>query len=58
MKEGYALSTMKRRKNSYASMLKNLVAMCLIKEVVDGFKALAEEEGISYQSLQEITAHH
>jgi predicted DNA binding CopG/RHH family protein len=42
---------MKSRKNPYASKLKKPVTMRLSEEVIDYFKAMAEESGVPYQSL-------
>ena len=51
MKAEYDLSTMKSRRNPYASQLKKPVTMRLSEDVVDYFKRMAEEAGIPYQSL-------
>lgn len=51
MKEAYDLSTMKARKNPYAAKLKKPVTLRLSDEVINYFKAMADESGISYQSL-------
>jgi uncharacterized protein (DUF4415 family) len=51
MKEEYDLSTMKARKNPYAAKLKNPVTLHLNDEVINYFKAMADESGVSYQSL-------
>ena len=51
MKSEYDLSKMKSRKNPYASKLKKPVTMRLNEEVIDYFKAMAEESGVPYQSL-------
>lgn len=63
MKEEYDLSKMKARKNPYASKLKKPVTMRLSEDVIGYFKALADEEGIPYQSLinmylRDCVAHH
>ena len=42
---------MKSRKNPYASRLKRPVTMRLSEDVVEYFKAMAEEAGVPYQSL-------
>lgn len=42
---------MKSRKNPYASKLKKSVTMRLNENVISYFKNMAEESGISYQSL-------
>ncbi len=51
MKEEYDLSTMKSRKNPYASKLKKSVTMRLGEDVIAYFKGMAEESGVPYQSL-------
>ena len=51
MKKEYDLSTMKRRKNPFASRLKKQVTIRLGVDVIDYFKALADETGMSYQNL-------
>ena len=51
MREHYDFSKMKGKKNPYTKYLKQPVTMCLDKDSVDYFKALAEESGIPYQTL-------
>ncbi len=51
MKAEYDLSAMKSRKNPYASKLKTPVSMRLSADVVEYFKAMAEDSGVPYQSL-------
>lgn len=51
MKTEYDFSTMKARKNPYASKLKKQVTMRLSEEVVLYFKNMALETGVPYQSL-------
>lgn len=51
MKTEYDLSTMKSRKNPYASKLKRPVTMRLSEDVVAYFKGMADEAGVPYQSL-------
>ena len=51
MKKEYDLSKMKSRKNPYASKLKKPVTMRLGEDVIDYFKAMADEAGVPYQSL-------
>ena len=51
MKKEYDLSKMKVRKNPYASKLKKPVTIRLSEDVIDYFKAMAEESGVPYQSL-------
>ena len=51
MKDEYDLSKMKSRPNPYARKLKKQVTLRIHPEVIDYFKAMAEETGIPYQSL-------
>lgn len=51
MKDEYDLSKMKSRPNPYARKLKKQVTLRIQPEVIDYFKAMAEETGIPYQSL-------
>ncbi len=51
MKNEYDFSTMKSRKNPYASKLKKPVTMRLGEDVIAYFKDMAEESGVPYQSL-------
>lgn len=51
MKSEYDLSKMKSRRNPYAGKLKTQVTIRLGGDVIEYFKALAEESGIPYQSL-------
>lgn len=51
MKPEYDLSKLKSRKNPYTSKLKKPVTMRLSEDVVEYFKAMAEEAGVPYQSL-------
>jgi uncharacterized protein (DUF4415 family) len=51
MKSEYDFSKMKSRPNPYASKLKKPVTMRLSEDVVEYFKAMAEEAGVPYQSL-------
>lgn len=51
MKKEYDFSTLKSRKNPYASKLKKQVTIRMGGDVIDYFKAMAEETGIPYQSL-------
>lgn len=48
MKTEYDLSKLKSRKNPYASKLKKSVTMRLSEDVVDYFKAIADETGVPY----------
>lgn len=51
MKAEYDLSTMKSRKNPYASKLKKSVTMRLSEDVIGYFKQMSDEAGVPYQSL-------
>lgn len=51
MKAEYDLSRLKSRGNPCASKLKKPVTMRLSEDVVDYFKRMAADAGISYQSL-------
>lgn len=50
MKKEYDFSKLKERKNPYPGK-KKAVGINLSPEVVDYFKALAEETGVAYQKL-------
>lgn len=63
MKTEYDLSTMKSRKNPYATKLKKSVTMRLGEDVIGYFKQMADEAGMPYQSLinlylRDCAAHH
>ena len=51
MKKEYDFSTMKSRRNPYASKLKRQVTIRMGDDVISYFKSMAEETGIPYQSL-------
>jgi len=51
MKKEYDLSKMKSRRNPYARRLKKQVTIRLGVDIIDHFKAMAEETGIPYQNL-------
>lgn len=51
MKKEYDLSKMKKRRNPYASRLKKQVTIRMGTDIIDYFKAMAEETGIPYQNL-------
>lgn len=51
MKDEYDLSKMKSRRNPYARQLKKQVTLRIRPDVIEYFKAMAEETGIPYQSL-------
>jgi len=50
MKDEYDLSSMKSRKNPYASKLKKSVTIRLGEDVISYFKGISEESGVPYQS--------
>ena len=63
MKKEYDLSKMKSRKNPYAQRLKKQVTMRLGVDIIDYFKRMAEETGLPYQilinlSLRDCVVHH
>ncbi len=51
MKMEYDFSTMKSRRNPYASKLKKQVTIRMGDDVISYFKSMADETGIPYQSL-------
>jgi uncharacterized protein (DUF4415 family) len=51
MKNEYDFSSMRARKNPYASKLKKPVTIRLSEDVIEYFKQMAEESGVPYQSL-------
>ena len=51
MKTEYDLSKMEFRRNPYAKRLKKQITIRMGVDVLDYFKALAEETGIPYQNL-------
>jgi len=51
MKKEYDLSKMKKRRNPYASRLKKQVTIRMGTDIIEYFKAMAEETGIPYQNL-------
>lgn len=51
MKEEYDFSTMKSRRNPYASKLKRQVTIRMGDDVISYFKNMAGDTGIPYQSL-------
>lgn len=50
MKAEYDLSKLKSRKNPYASKLKKLGTMRLSEDVVQYFKGMPDEAGVSWQA--------
>jgi uncharacterized protein (DUF4415 family) len=50
-KQGAVIRIISARKNPYASRLKKPVTMRLSEDVVEHFKAMADEAGVPYQSL-------
>ena len=51
MKKEYDLSKMEFRRNPYAKRLKKQITIRMGVDVLESFKALAEETGIPYQNL-------
>ena len=51
MKKQYDLSKMKKRKNPFAKQLKKQVTIRMGVDIIDYFKAMAEETGVPYQNL-------
>ena len=51
MRKEYDFSSMKGRKNPYATRLKRQVTIRLGEDVIAYFKQMADETGIPYQSL-------
>ena len=51
MRKEYVFTNMKGRRNPHAKGLKKQVTLPLGVDVIDDFKALAEETGIPYQNL-------
>ena len=51
MKKEYDLSKMEFRKNPYAKRLKKQITIRMGVDILEYFKALAEETGIPYQNL-------
>jgi uncharacterized protein (DUF4415 family) len=51
MRKKYDFDKMKARKNPYANRLKKQITIRLGVDVIEYFKALAEETGIPYQNL-------
>jgi len=51
MKSEYDLSTMKSRRNPYASRLKKQVTIRMGSDIIAYFKAMAQQTGIPYQNL-------
>ncbi len=51
MRKEYDFTTMKGRRNPHAKGLKKQVTLRLGVDVIEYFKALAEETGIPYQNL-------
>lgn len=51
MRKEYDLSKLKLKKNPYAKKLKKQITIRLDTEIIDYFKAIGENNDISYQSL-------
>ncbi len=51
MRDEYDLSKLKFKKNPYAKKLKKQITIRLDSEIIDYFKAIGNDNDISYQSL-------
>lgn len=51
MRKEYDFSKLKSRKNPYAKHLKKQVTIRIGVDIIDYFKAMAEQTGIPYQNL-------
>ena len=51
MKKEYDLSKMRSRRNPHAKRLKRQVTIRMGTDIIDYFKAMAEETGVPYQNL-------
>ena len=51
MRDEYNISEMNPRKNPYASKLKKQITINIDGSTIDYFKAMAEKQGIPYQTL-------
>ena len=51
MRKNYDLKELKWKPNPYAKLLKKPITIRFDQDVIDYFKALAEDEGIPYQTL-------
>ncbi|MDP8248432.1 MAG: BrnA antitoxin family protein [Candidatus Tritonobacter lacicola] len=51
MRKEYDFSKLKGRKNPYAKHLKKQVTIRMGVDIIDYFKAMAEQTGIPYQNL-------
>lgn len=51
MKKEYDLDSMQWRRNPYAKRLKKQITIRMGVDILDYFKALAEETGVPYQNL-------
>ena len=63
MKKEYDLENMEWRRNPYAKQLKKQITIRMGVDILDYFKALAEETGIPYQNLinsylRDCVVHH
>ena len=63
MKKEYDLEKMEWRRNPYAKQLKKQITIRMGVDILDYFKALAEETGIPYQNLinsylRDCVVHH
>ena len=51
MRKEYDFSKLKGRKNAYARHLKKQVTIRMGVDIIDYFKAMAEQTGVPYQNL-------
>ncbi len=51
MRKNYDLKELKWKANPYAKLLKKPITIRFDQDVIDYFKAMAEHEGIPYQTL-------
>lgn len=51
MRKEYPFKKMKGRRNPYAKLLKKQVTIRLGNDIIEYFKAMADQMGIPYQSL-------
>lgn len=55
MRDHYDFSTMKGRRNPFVKQLKQPVTMRIDRDTIAYFRSIAEETGIPYQSLINLT---
>jgi len=51
MRKEYDFTKLKRRKNPYAKHLKKQITIRMGVDIIDYFKAMAEQTGVPYQNL-------